>query len=54
MTTTNTRSQETYQPPAVKVLGTLHELTLISCTDKKYGASDGYTLMGVAITCNSG
>jgi hypothetical protein len=43
----------TYESPALVELGTLQELTLVSCSDKKWGASDGMTLMGVPITCNS-
>jgi hypothetical protein len=42
-----------YERPALKVLGTLHELTLASCVDKTWGASDGHTMMGVAIKCSS-
>jgi hypothetical protein len=37
-----------YEPPALSVLGTVHALTQV--TDKKYGVSDGFTFMGVAIT----
>jgi hypothetical protein len=36
-----------YEPPSLKALGTVHDLTL---TDKKYGASDGFTFMGDPIT----
>ena len=42
-----------YEPPALEVLGSVHELTLAECVDKTFGASDGHTLMGVAIRCNS-
>ena len=44
---------KSYEPPTLKVLGTLHELTLASCVDKTWGSSDGHTLMGAAITCSS-
>lgn len=36
-----------YAAPALKVLGTVHELTLTQ--DKKFGATDGFTFMGVPI-----
>jgi hypothetical protein len=39
-----------YERPALEVLGSVHCLTQ---QDKKYGASDGYTFMGVNITNNS-
>lgn len=42
--------QHSYEAPALKVIGSLRELTL---QDKKYGPTDGFTLMGVAITNNS-
>jgi hypothetical protein len=37
-----------YEAPVLKVVGSIHELTLQ--IDKKYGPSDGYTLMGIGIT----
>lgn len=40
--------RQTYEAPALKVVGSIHELTLQ--IDKKYGPSDGYTLMGIGIT----
>jgi hypothetical protein len=46
-------SKTTYEAPKLKVLGTLHELTLAGCVDKKFGPSDGHTLQGVAIQCAS-
>lgn len=39
-----------YEAPALKVIGSIRELTL---QDKKFGPTDGFTLMGVAITNNS-
>jgi hypothetical protein len=39
--------QHAYEPPRLEVLGTVEALT--ETINKKYGASDGYTLMGVAI-----
>ena len=51
--TDKTAVEEIYERPALKVLGTLHELTLASCVDKTWGASDGHTMMGVAIKCSS-
>jgi hypothetical protein len=44
---------KSYERPELKVLGTLSELTLATCVDKKFGPSDGHTLMGVAIQCAS-
>jgi hypothetical protein len=38
----------TYEPPKVTVLGSVHGLT--QGGDKKYGHSDGFTFMGVSIT----
>lgn len=37
-----------YEPPRLEVLGAVQALT--ETIDKKYGLTDGYTLMGVAIT----
>jgi hypothetical protein len=42
--------QHPYEAPALKVIGSIRELTL---QDKKFGPTDGFTLMGVAITNNS-
>jgi hypothetical protein len=39
-----------YEPPILKTLGTVHDLTL---GDKKYGPTDGFTFQGVAITNSS-
>jgi hypothetical protein len=41
----------TYEAPRVTELGSVHGLT--QARDKKFGESDGFTLMGVAITNNS-
>jgi hypothetical protein len=40
----------TYEAPALKVVGSVYELTL---HDKKLGPTDGFTLMGASITNNS-
>jgi len=40
--------QPNYEPPRLVVLGAVEALT--ETTDKKYGASDGFTFMGIAIT----
>jgi hypothetical protein len=40
-----------YEAPALTELGTVHGLTQVQ--DKKFGESDGFTLMGIAITNNS-
>lgn len=40
--------QSAYEPPRLEVIGAVEALT--ETIDKKYGASDGYTLLGIAIT----
>jgi hypothetical protein len=37
-----------YEAPALEVLGTVHELTLIQ--DKMFGPTDGYSFNGIPIT----
>ena len=37
-----------YEAPTLKVVGSVSELTLQQ--NKKYGASDGFTFMGISIT----
>jgi hypothetical protein len=49
----NAQDRLTYEPPALAVLGSVHELTLADCVDKTWGSSDGHTMMGVAIRCSS-
>jgi hypothetical protein len=39
-----------YEAPALRIVGSVHALTL---QDKTYGPTDGFTLMGVAITNSS-
>jgi hypothetical protein len=39
-----------YEAPALRIVGSVHELTL---NDKKFGPTDGFTLMGVSITNSS-
>jgi hypothetical protein len=43
-----TNPRQSYEAPVLKVVGKVSELTLQ--IDKKYGASDGFTFMGIAIT----
>jgi hypothetical protein len=43
-------SAHQYEPPALKVIGPVHELTL---QDKKSGMSDGYFLLGVGPITNA-
>jgi hypothetical protein len=38
----------TYEPPRLEVLGAVEALT--ETIDKKFGPTDGYTLMGIGIT----
>ena len=45
--------QIAYEPPALTVLGSLHELTLADCVEKTWGPSDGHTMGGAAIRCAS-
>jgi hypothetical protein len=42
---------EVYAPPALRVLGSVHELTQ-GC-DKTIGSTDGFTFMGQGIVCRS-
>jgi hypothetical protein len=44
----DTELRQPYEAPALRVVGSIQELTLQ--IDKKYGPSDGYTLMGIGIT----
>jgi hypothetical protein len=37
-----------YEPPRLEVLGAVEALT--ETIDKKFGPTDGYTLMGIGIT----
>lgn len=41
-----------YEPPAISVIGSVHELTLHYC-DKRFNGSDGFTFGGQPITCVS-
>ena len=41
-----------YEPPALRVLGSVQQLT--QYCDKQYGSSDGFTFQGQAIVCSSG
>jgi hypothetical protein len=41
-----------YEAPKLTVLGSVEGLT--EQQDKKFGASDGFTFMGISITNNSG
>lgn len=43
---------DAYEAPAIRVLGSVAELTLTGC-DKRLGGSDGFTFMGQAIVCRS-
>lgn len=47
----DTTRAQTYEAPAVRLLGSVAELTQ-SC-DKQLGGSDGFTFMGQAIVCRS-
>ena len=46
------KDRDAYEAPALTVLGSMAELTLAGC-DKRLGGSDGFTFMGMAITCSS-
>jgi hypothetical protein len=48
---TGTGATSSYQPPALQVLGSVHELT--QYCDKTKGHSDGFTFQGDAIVCRS-
>ena len=45
---TAVRTFHPYQPPTVRVLGRVQEITQLR--DKKFGPTDGFTFQGVAIT----
>ena len=47
----DTTAAVAYEAPAVRVLGTVAELT--QYCDKRLGGSDGFTFMGQAIVCRS-
>jgi hypothetical protein len=47
---TSAGPEQPYESPLLISLGAVHDLTQ---QDKKYGASDGMTFMGVSITNNS-
>jgi hypothetical protein len=47
----DTKLVQAYEPPAMRVLGSVAELTQ-GC-DKQLGGSDGFTFMGQAIVCRS-
>jgi hypothetical protein len=49
---TGNGSSPAYEPPALQVLGSVHELTQQGC-DKSLGHSDGFTFQGNAIVCRS-
>jgi hypothetical protein len=46
-------TRATWEAPALVRFGTFRELTLQGCTNKTWGASDGFTLQGDPITCAS-
>ena len=41
-------NKQSYEPPRLRVLGPLPELTQ-QLQDKKFGATDGFTFMGISI-----
>jgi hypothetical protein len=44
---------ESYEPPAVRVVGSVAELTQWGC-QKKAGGSDGFIFQGNHLVCKSG
>jgi hypothetical protein len=48
---TNTSSIQPYASPALRVLGTVEEMTQVC--DKRLNGSDGFTFMGQPIVCRS-
>lgn len=46
-----TADTPTYEPPALKVVGSIHELTLSGCKDQS--GSDGFYLLNPANTLGS-
>jgi hypothetical protein len=47
-----TNELKSYEPPVLKTIGPISELTL-EFGDKKFGDTDGLSLLGVPITNNS-
>jgi hypothetical protein len=45
------KERDAYEAPVLTVLGSMAELTLVC--DKRLGGSDGFTFMGMAISCSS-
>ena len=48
---TRTPKTPSYEPPTLKVVGTVHELTLDGC--KTFSGSDGFYLQSPSITLGS-
>jgi hypothetical protein len=48
-----TTGMSEYQPPALRVIGSVAALTQTSYCDKTTGGSDGFTFQAVAIVCAS-
>lgn len=48
---TRTLKTPSYEPPTLKVVGTVHELTLDGC--KTFSGSDGFYLQSPSITLGS-
>jgi len=49
----HTTDSPAYEAPALRVLGTVHELTQQFPCDKRLNGSDGFTFMGQPIVCRS-
>jgi hypothetical protein len=48
---TNATEKQPYESPALRLLGTVEEMTLVC--DKRLNGSDGFTFMGQPIVCRS-
>lgn len=51
MNNTTDGRQGGYEPPALRIIGSVAELTL-AC-DKRFGSADGFTFQGNSIVCAS-
>ena len=47
----NSSETQPYESPALRVLGTVEEMT--QYCDKRLGGSDGFTFMGQPVVCRS-
>lgn len=49
-----TETKRKWVSPEVQTYGTFRAATQQDCTDKEFGATDGFTFMGAGLVCPSG